>query len=311
MTKIFWIQVALIFLFLVSMVASMRGGEKSSKGGGRDSGSSQSPSHGGNNEHNQNLDHTGNTESKQNPGHRGNTGSNWNLSHTGNTGGYVNPSHTGNTGGYVNPSDTGNSGSNWNPQEPTNPRNNWNPQKPANPGSYWNPQKPANPGSNWNPGGSLKKKQSKPPKSKTNMKYVSGAAVAGGVGGFMLGNAVSNMRYRFDNDMDSRYYNNYQSQMPNRVYRPMYQDNSYMTENRFVTDCYNVSMNEYVIKPNEGKNDSDIDQTEVRVKSTVIRQLCVSEYKRGSIHPIISGINLLFSPSLSLFITLFVYFVGE
>ncbi|XP_066446103.1 major prion protein-like [Eleutherodactylus coqui] len=299
MTKIFWIQVALIFLFLVSMVASMRGGEKSSKGGGRDSGSSQSPSHGGNNEPNQNLDHTGNTESKQNPGHRGNTGSKWNLSHTGNTGGHLNPSHTGNTGGYLNPSDTGNSGGNWNLQEPPNPRNNWNPQKPANPGSYWNP------------GGSLKKKQSKPPKSKTNMKYVSGAAVAGGVVGFMLGNAVSNMRYRFDNDMDSRYYNSYQSQMPNRVYRPMYQDNSYMTENRFVTDCYNVSMNEYVIKPNEGKNDSDIDQTEVRVKSTVIRQLCVSEYKRGSIHPIISGINLLFSPSLSLFITLFVYFVGE
>ncbi|KAG9488876.1 hypothetical protein GDO78_005070 [Eleutherodactylus coqui] len=148
-------------------------------------------------------------------------------------------------------------------------------------------------------------------KSKTNMKYVAGAAVAGGVGGFMLGNAVSNMRYNFDNDMDSRYYNNYQSQMPNRVYRPRYEDNSYMTEYRFVTDCYNMSMSEYGIKPNEGKNVSEVDQTEVRVKSTVIRQLCVSEYKRIPNNYRGSGMNLLFSQSLIIFITLFVYIVVE
>ncbi|KAG9488875.1 hypothetical protein GDO78_005069 [Eleutherodactylus coqui] len=214
-----------------------------------------------------------------------------------NSGGNRNPSYPGNTGGGWNPSHTGNTGGNWQPHYPANPGSNWNH------GGSW--------GNNYNPGGSNYNKQFKPPKSKTNMKYVAGAAIAGGVGGFMLGNAVSNMRYNFGNDMDYRYYNSYQNQMPSRVYRPMYQDNSHVSEDRFVTDCYNMSMTEYVIKPNEGKNVSDIDQTEVRVKSTVIRQLCVSEYKRGPEYYYGSGLNLLFSPSLILSIMLFVYFVVE
>ncbi|XP_073509758.1 major prion protein [Phyllobates terribilis] len=214
-----------------------------------------------------------------------------------------------------NPSNPGNTGSNWNPSHTGNTGGNWNPHYPANPGSNWNTG--GNWGNNYNPGGNNYNKQFKPPKSKTNMKMVAAGAAVGAVGGFMLGSAVSNMRYSFDNDMDSRYYNSYQSQMPRQVYRPMYQQNSYVPEERFVTDCYNMSMTEYVMKPNEAKNVSDIDQTEFRVKSSVIRQLCVTEYKKGNEYysgyngyPG-SGMNLLCSPSLILFITLLVYFVVE
>ncbi|XP_056427363.1 major prion protein homolog [Hyla sarda] len=207
-----------------------------------------------------------------------------------------------------NPSNPGNTGSNWNPSHTGNTGGNWNPH-PPNPG--WNTG--GGWGNNYNPAGSNYNKQMKPPKTKTNMKMVAAGAAAGALGGFVLGNAISNMRYNFDNDMDSRYYNSYRNQMPNQVYRPTYQDRANVPEERFVTDCYNSSMTEYVIKPNEGKNVSEIDQTEVRVKSTIIRQLCVTEYRRGPQYSQAydSGINLLLSQSLTFFITLFVYFVVE
>ncbi|KAG8574721.1 hypothetical protein GDO81_009293 [Engystomops pustulosus] len=223
-----------------------------------------------------------NSGSNRNPSYPSNTGTNWNA------GSNRNPSYPGNTGSNWNPSHTGNTGGNWNPH---------------NTGSNW--------GNNYNPGGSNYNKQFKPPKTKTNMKMVAGAAAVGAVSGFMLGSAVSNMRYRFDNDMDYRYYNSYQNQMPNRVYRPAYEGNPYVPEDRFVTDCYNTSMTEYVFKPNDGKNVSEIDQTELRVKSTVIRQLCVTEYRRGNYNDYGAGLHLLFSPSLILLITLFGYFVVE
>ncbi|XP_073415607.1 major prion protein [Dendrobates tinctorius] len=277
MAKSFWIHFALISFFLIITVTSKKGGK--SKGGGWSSGTNRNPS---------------------NPG---NTGSNWNPSHTGNTGGNWNPSNPGNTGGNWNPSRTGNTGGNWNPQYPANPGSNWNT------GGNW--------GNNYNPGGSNYNKQFKPPKTKTNMKMVAAGAAAGVVGGYMLGSAVSNMRYNFDNDRDYRYYNSYQNQMPRQVFRPMYQENTYVPQERFVTDCYNMSMTEYVMKPNEAKNVSEIDQTEFSVKSSVIRQLCVTEYKRGNEYysgyngyPD-SGMNLLCSPSLILLITLLVYFVVE
>ncbi|XP_066445509.1 major prion protein-like [Eleutherodactylus coqui] len=127
---------------------------------------------------------------------------------------------------------------------------------------------------------------------------------------FMIGKSNSNTKYLFGNDMDSRYYNSYQNQMPSRVYIPIYLEDTCVTKDRFVTDCYNMSMTQYMIKPNARKNDSEIDQTEVRVKSAVIRQLCVSEYKREPVRYMSSGIGL-FSPSLIIFITLFVYFVVE
>lgn len=144
------------------------------------------------------------------------------------------------------------------------------------------------------------------------MKMVAGAAVAGVVGGYVLGSAVSNMRYNFDNDMDSRYYNSYRNQMPNQVYRPEYQGNPYVPEDRFVTDCFNTTMTEFVIKPNEEKNTTEISDTEYRVKTTIIRQMCITEYRRTPQYSgYNSGLRMLFSSSLIFFISLFVYFVVQ
>ncbi|CAI9560580.1 unnamed protein product [Staurois parvus] len=223
-----------------------------------------------------------NSGSNRNPSYPGNTGSNWNPSH-GNRGGQ-NPAYPGNTGGG------------------------YNPHYPNNPGTNWN----QGGGYNYNPGGSSYNKQWKPDKKKTNMKMVAGAAAVGVVGGFVLGNAMSNMRYNFDNDMDYRYYNSYRNQMPNQVYKPQYQGSPYVPEDRFVTDCVNTTMIEYVIKPNEGKNTTEVNETEVRVKSTIIRQMCVTEYQRSPEYwGQNSGLKIFFSSSLIFSISLFVYFVVQ
>ncbi|KAG8440919.1 hypothetical protein GDO86_006598 [Hymenochirus boettgeri] len=186
-----------------------------------------------------------------------------------------------------------NSGSNRNPSYPGG--GTWN---TWNSGNNWG--NPYNPGAGTN----FNNKQWKPPKSKTNMKMMAGAVAVGAVGGFMLGNAVGRMRYHFDNDMDSRYYDRYYNQMPNQVYRPMYRDNSYVSEDRFVSDCYNMSVTEYIEKPSEGKNTSDLNQQEIRVKKQIIREMCIYEYRSD-------GFKLLSNLWLTLTITLFVYFVVE
>ncbi|OCT89950.1 prion protein L homeolog isoform X1 [Xenopus laevis] len=181
-----------------------------------------------------------------------------------------------------------NTGSNRNPNYPGG--------YPGNTGGSWG-QQPYNP-SGYN-------KQWKPPKSKTNMKSVAIGAAAGAIGGYMLGNAVGRMSYQFNNPMESRYYNDYYNQMPNRVYRPMYRGEEYVSEDRFVRDCYNMSVTEYIIKPAEGKNNSELNQLDTTVKSQIIREMCITEYRRGS------GFKVLSNPWLILTITLFVYFVIE
>ncbi|KAM4747389.1 major prion protein homolog [Rhinophrynus dorsalis] len=198
-----------------------------------------------------------------------------------------------------------NTGSNRNPSYPGSNRN---PSYPGNTGTNWNP---GNTGTNWghnyNPGGgqNYNNKQWKPPKSKTNMKAVAGAAAVGAVGGFMLGNAIGNMRYHFNNDMEYQYYNRYQNQMPDRVYRPVYRDNEYVSEDRFVTDCYNMSVTEYIVKPTQGKNSSEVNSVETSVKTQIIREMCITEYRRGS------GMMLFSNPWLVLSITLIIYFVVQ
>ncbi|NP_001086191.1 prion protein S homeolog isoform X1 [Xenopus laevis] len=204
------------------------------------------------------------------------------------------------TGGWNNGNtgNTGNTGNNRNPNYPGG--YGWNTGNTGNTGGSWG-QQPYNPsgGSNFN------NKQWKPPKSKTNMKAVAVGAAAGAIGGYMLGNAVGRMNHHFDNPMESRYYNDYYNQMPDRVYRPMYRSEEYVSEDRFVTDCYNMSVTEYIIKPSEGKNGSDVNQLDTVVKSKIIREMCITEYRRGS------GFKVLSNPWLILTITLFVYFVIE
>ncbi|MEE6479162.1 hypothetical protein FKM82_012159 [Ascaphus truei] len=175
------------------------------------------------------------------------------------------------------------------------------------PGTNWNS------GSNWgqpyNPSGgnNFNNKQWKPPKSKTNMKMAAGAAAVGVVGGFMLGSAVGRMSYQFDNNEESRYYDRYHNQMPNQVYRPVYRGNAYIPEDRFVNDCFNMTVTEYIVKPAEKTNSSEIDTMETKVKSQIIRQMCISEYRTSYGF----GLRLLCNPWLVLSITLFVYFVVQ
>nr|DBA32080.1 TPA: hypothetical protein GDO54_007829 [Pyxicephalus adspersus] len=222
-----------------------------------------------------------------------------------------------NSGSSRYPSQPGNTGSNWNPSHGN--RGGQNPAYPGQTGGGWNPNYPNNPGTNWNqgggynynPGGSNYNKQWKPDKKKSNTKLIGAAAVAA-VGGFVLGNAIGNMRYRFDNDMESRYYNTYRDQMPSQVYKPQYQGNPYVPQDRFVTDCFNNTVTEYVYKSSEGKNASEINETELKVKTTIIRQMCIAEYQRSPEYfGYNSGLKLLFSSSLIFFITLFVYFVVQ
>ncbi|XP_053321191.1 major prion protein homolog [Spea bombifrons] len=211
--------------------------------------------------------------------------------------------------GNRNPSQSGGSWSNWNsgnrnPNQPGGSWSSWNSgnRNPNQPGGSWN-----NWGQNYNPGGgnAYNNKQWKPPKPKTNMKMIAAGAAVGAVGGFMIGSAVSNMRYSFDNDREYQYYNSYHRQMPNQVYRPMYGENTHVSQERFVSDCFNMSVTEFIIREEEGKNGSNIDPVERSVKTKIIRELCIHEYQRGS------GLKVLFSPILSLFVTLFVYFVVQ
>ncbi|XP_069070266.1 major prion protein homolog [Pleurodeles waltl] len=177
-----------------------------------------------------------------------------------------------------------------------------------NSGTNWNNR--GYPNQNYNPSGSNFNKQWKPHKPKPNMKMVAGAAaagaVAGGIGGFMLGNAVGRMRYQFDNPDDYYYYNQYSGRMPDRVYRPNYIDKRPVTEERFVTDCYNMTATEYIYKNDEGKNSSEVDPVELRVKSQVITQICRSEYRTRN------GVQLFFTnPLLVITVLLLLYFVAQ
>lgn len=188
---------------------------------------------------------------------------------------------------------------------------NWNSNRyPNQPGGSWSGWNQGNTGQNWghnyNPsGGNTYNKQWKPPKPKSNMKMVAAGAAAGAIGGFMLGNAIGNMRYNFDNEREYRYYDNYRNQMPNQVYRPMYGNNMQVSEDRFVSDCFNMTVTEFVIKEDDGKNASEINQLDRIVKTKIIRELCIHEYQKGS------GLRVLYSPILSLFVVLFVYFVVQ
>uniref|UniRef100_A0A803KD93 Prion protein n=1 Tax=Xenopus tropicalis TaxID=8364 RepID=A0A803KD93_XENTR len=173
-----------------------------------------------------------------------------------------------------------NSGSNRNPNYPGG--YGWN--TGGNTGGSWG--QPYNPSG----GNNFNNKQWKPPKSKTNMKAVAVGAAAGAIGGYMLGNAMGRMSYHFSNPMEARYYNDYYNQMPERVYRPMYRGEEHVSEDRFVTDCYNMSVTEYIIKPAEGKNTSESDQREGQITvgsnvnpaqlSTIRKQLwiCTSRF---------------------------------
>nr|XP_009667665.1 PREDICTED: LOW QUALITY PROTEIN: major prion protein homolog [Struthio camelus australis] len=130
----------------------------------------------------------------------------------------------------------------------------------------------------------------KPPKSKTNFKHVAGAAAAGavvgGLGGYVMGRAMSGMHYHFDSPDEYRWWNENAGRYPNRVYYRDY--SSPVTQDMFVADCFNITVTEYNIGPAAKKNNasetgSDGNKTETemetKVVTNVIREMCVQQYR--------------------------------
>ncbi|XP_010213674.1 PREDICTED: major prion protein homolog [Tinamus guttatus] len=126
-------------------------------------------------------------------------------------------------------------------------------------------------------------------KCATNLKHVAGAAAAGavvgGLGGYVMGRAMSGMHYHFDSLEEERWWNTNAGRYPNRVY---YRDYSGpVTQDAFVADCFNITVTEYNIGPAAKKgNASEADggnktetEMETKVVTSVIREMCVQQYR--------------------------------
>ncbi|XP_043839967.1 major prion protein [Dromiciops gliroides] len=129
-------------------------------------------------------------------------------------------------------------------------------------------------GSNWGQGGKWK-----PDKPKTNMKHVAGAAAAGavvgGLGGYMLGSAMSRPAMHFGNDYEDRYYRENQNRYPNQVmYRPVDQ---YNNQNNFVHDCVNITVKQHTTTTTtKGEN---FTETDIKIMERVVEQMCITQYQ--------------------------------
>ncbi|XP_010141661.1 PREDICTED: major prion protein homolog [Buceros rhinoceros silvestris] len=148
-------------------------------------------------------------------------------------------------------------------------------------------------------GGYHNQKPWKPPKSKTNFKHVAGAAAAGavvgGLGGYAMGRVMSGMHYHFDSPDEYRWWNQNAARYPNQVYYRDY--NGPVSQDVFVTDCFNITVTEHNIGPAAKKNVSEaaaaVNQTETemetKVVTKVIREMCIQQYREYLMN---SGIRL-------------------
>uniref|UniRef100_A0A6I8MZF9 Major prion protein n=1 Tax=Ornithorhynchus anatinus TaxID=9258 RepID=A0A6I8MZF9_ORNAN len=195
------------------------------------------------------------------------------------------------------------------------------PGQPANPGGWGHPQgggaswghpqgggaswgHPQGGGSNWGhpqgggaswghpQGGGYSKY--KPDKPKTGMKHVAGAAAAGavvgGLGGYMIGSAMSRPPMHFGNEFEDRYYRENQNRYPNQVYyRPVDQ---YGSQDGFVRDCVNITVTQHTVTTTEGKN---LNETDVKIMTRVVEQMCVNQYRAE--YQARSSVTFLSSPS--------------
>ncbi|XP_034995568.1 uncharacterized protein LOC118097081 [Zootoca vivipara] len=184
------------------------------------------------------------------------------------------------------------------PHNPGNPHNpGYPPQNPGypphNPGNPHNPGYPQqNPGFPQNPsyprygeGGSWGKYDSKPwkPKpAKPNMKYMAGSALAGAaagaVGGYLLGRAMSNVNFQFNNRDDERWWHENRNRYSDQVYYPQY--NQPVPQDIFVRDCTNITVSEYT----EPSGNQTADEMETRVVTHVVREMCIEQYRTYSSH---------------------------
>nr|AHZ97963.1 prion protein variant ARQ6OR [Ovis aries] len=136
-------------------------------------------------------------------------------------------------------------------------------------------------GGGWGQGGSHSQ-WNKPSKPKTNMKHVAGAAAAGavvgGLGGYMLGSAMSRPLIHFGNDYEDRYYRENMYRYPNQVYyRPVDQ---YSNQNNFVHDCVNITVKQHTVTTTtKGEN---FTETDIKIMERVVEQMCITQYQRES-----------------------------
>ncbi|XP_015264267.1 PREDICTED: major prion protein homolog [Gekko japonicus] len=184
------------------------------------------------------------------------------------------------------------------PQNPGNPgggypRNPGYPQNPGNPGGGY-PRNPGYPGGGgWNQPNS-KPWKPKPPKS--NMKHIAGAALggaaAGALGGYLLGSAMSNMNFRFNNHDEERWWNENRNRYSDQVYHPKYEPS--MSRDVFVRDCVNITVKEFT----ETSGNQTQDEMEKKVVTRVVHEMCTEQYRLVS-----SVAVLLANPSMLLIIT--------
>ncbi|XP_048368727.1 major prion protein homolog [Sphaerodactylus townsendi] len=191
------------------------------------------------------------------------------------------------------------------PQNPGYPRNPGYPQNPGYPHNPSYPRNPGYPGGGYpqNPGypgggswGHYNSKPWKPKPPKPKMKHIAGAALggaaAGALGGYLLGSAMSNMNFRFNNRDDERWWYANRDRYSDQVYYPEY--NPSMSRDAFVRDCVNITVKEYT----ESSGNQTADETEKRVVTRVVHEMCTEQYR------LVSGVAILLaSPCLLLIVT--------
>ena len=109
------------------------------------------------------------------------------------------------------------------------------------------------------------------------MKHVAGAAAAGavvgGLGGYMLGSAMSRPLIHFGSDYEDRYY---RENMHRYYTDPLACSN----QNNFVHDCVNITVKEHTVTTTtKGEN---FTETDIKMMERVVEQMCITQYQRES-----------------------------
>ncbi|XP_006894284.1 PREDICTED: major prion protein [Elephantulus edwardii] len=164
-------------------------------------------------------------------------------------------------------------------------------------------------GGGWGQGGSHGQ-WGKPNKPKTNMKNMAGAAAAGavvgGLGGYMLGSAMSRPPMHFGNDYEDRYYRENMNRYPNQVYyKPV---NQYNNENNFVHDCVNITVKQHTTTTTtKGEN---FTETDIKIMERVVEQMCITQYQKESMaYQRGSSVVLFSSPPVILLISFLIFLI--
>nr|ABC61819.1 prion protein PrP [Bos taurus] len=165
-------------------------------------------------------------------------------------------------------------------------------------------------GGGWGQGGTHGQ-WNKPSRPKTNMKHVAGAAAAGavvgGLGGYMLGSAMSRPLIHFGSDYEDRYYRENMHRYPNQVYyRPVDQ---YSNQNNFVHDRVNITVKEHTVTTTtKGEN---FTETDIKMMERVVEQMCITQYQRESQAYYQRGASVILfsSPPVILLISLLIFLI--